>query len=97
MTFFIRKLRFKKTLFRKRTYILFEFYLGDKWRKGKVLFNCTNPLSSISYVSGLVISYITNFISSKHSVWSLEDIKLMTVLTDHFSKDIVKDSIKLFK
>lgn len=97
MNFYVRKLRFKKNFFNKKIYIKFEFYLGDTWRKGKVLFECNNPNTSVSYVSLLITTYITNYISNKRSAWTLDEARVMAILLEQFGKDIIGDSTKLFK
>lgn len=97
MKYFIRNLRFKYTIFRN-TYLLFDFWLGDKWRKGKISLNLSpDKFLSIAEVSSQIINYIDTFCEKRKNFWTIQQRKGMAEIIEQFNRKQMEGITILFK
>ena len=91
MNYFIRDFHFKRGL--KKTYVIFEFFIGDKWREGKI--ECDNVSTNLPAITEVIINYIDNYIE-KNSNFSKDEVRKMLIVSEQLIKDLGKVT-KLYK
>lgn len=91
MNYYIRDFHFSRKY--GKTYLIFEFFIGDKWRVGKI--QCDSISTEISSVTTVIMNYIDNFIEKK-SVFSKEEVRKMLVVSEQMIKNL-KEATKLYK
>ena len=96
MNYYIKDFHFKKTFFRKRLVIVFKFYLGDKWRRGKVLFSKDLKELNVNNISAYITAYIDDYISYSKT-WSKVEIQKINPFIELYSKNIILETTRLYK
>lgn len=91
MNYYIRDFHFSRKF--GKTYLVFEFFIGDKWRVGKI--QSDNITTDISSVTSVIINYIDTFIEKK-SKYSKEEVKKMVFVSEQLIKGLGETS-KLYK
>lgn len=97
MKYFIRNLHFKYTIFRNK-YLIFDFWLGDKWRRGKVSLNLPpDKFLLISEVSAHIINYIDAYCDKRKNFWTVQQRAGMAETLSQFNRKQLEDVTILFK